>query len=209
MVGMPEKRVVREEEIIGKQLFFVTEKKILNISSRGVAYIAVAAGFFGGVFAGSIATRSILQRRHRRELRKKNEDGRSLLQNYLTRENVWEEEYLKLHDRYQLLLKDVEERDYEEFKAPDANQDDLITREEFNNYVTKYLATFPELAEKDFPKFDDFDTDHDGLVSFKEWKSFINKQKLRESQTVAKKNEGSGERALKNNPSGKLYYRTG
>ena len=56
------------------------------------------------------------------------------------------------------------QRDYEEFKAPDANGDDMITRAEFNTYVRKYLASFPELSEKDFPKFDEFDLDGDGIA---------------------------------------------
>ena len=55
--------------------------------------------------------------------------------------------------------KETIERDYEEFKAPDTNNDDMISRSEFNTYVRKYLSSFPELSEKDFPKFEEFDLD--------------------------------------------------
>jgi hypothetical protein len=60
-------------------------------------------------------------------------------------------------------------RDYEEFKQPDIDGDDRISRAEFNMYVKNYLSNYPGLQEKDYPKFDDFDHDGDGSVSFKEY----------------------------------------
>lgn len=98
------------------------------------------------------------------------------------REKQWQQEYQKLYKQYESLEKETVERDYEEFKAPDTNNDDMISRSEFNTYVTKYLQSFPELSEKDFPKFDDFDLDGDGLVSFDEWQEFLQQQKLQESK---------------------------
>ena len=106
------------------------------------------------------------------------------------REKQWEEEYKRLYDRYSNLEKESVERDYEEFKAPDTNNDDMISRAEFNTYVKKYLASFPELSEKDFPKFDDFDLDGDGLVSFDEWQEFLRLQKQQEA-AKSKKMGGS------------------
>lgn len=105
------------------------------------------------------------------------------------REKQWQQEYQKLYKQYESLEKETVERDYEEFKAPDTNNDDMISRSEFNTYVTKYLQSFPELSEKDFPKFDDFDLDGDGLVSFDEWQEFLQQQKLQESK---KKDTGKG-----------------
>ncbi|CAB9513972.1 expressed unknown protein [Seminavis robusta] len=61
------------------------------------------------------------------------------------------------------------QRDYEEFKQPDIDGDERISRAEFNMYVKNYLANYPGLSEKDYPKFEDFDHDGDGYVSFQEY----------------------------------------
>jgi hypothetical protein len=61
------------------------------------------------------------------------------------------------------------QRDYDEFKQPDIDGDDRISRAEFNMYVKNYLSNYPGLQEKDYPKFEDFDHDGDGSVSFKEY----------------------------------------
>lgn len=99
----------------------------------------------------------------------------------------WQAEYLKVFTAYQALDKETEERDYEEFKAPDTDNDDMISRYEFNTYVRKYLSSFPELSEKDFPKFEEFDLNSDGKVSFAEWQEFLKLQK----ETEAKKAKAS------------------
>jgi len=61
------------------------------------------------------------------------------------------------------------QRDYDEFKQPDVDGDDRISRAEFNMYVKNYLANYPGLQEKDYPRFEDFDHDKDGFVSFTEY----------------------------------------
>merc|ERR1712176_318338 len=61
------------------------------------------------------------------------------------------------------------QREYDEFKQPDVDGDDRISRTEFNMYVKNYLSNYPGLAEKDYPKFEDFDHDGDGYVSFQEY----------------------------------------
>lgn len=61
------------------------------------------------------------------------------------------------------------QREYDEFKQPDVDGDDQISRTEFNLYVKNYLANYPGLTEKDYPKFEDFDHDKDGQVSFQEY----------------------------------------
>lgn len=61
------------------------------------------------------------------------------------------------------------QRDYDEFKQPDIDGDDRISRAEFNMYVKNYLSNYPGLAEKDYPKFEDFDHDGDGYVGFQEY----------------------------------------
>jgi len=102
------------------------------------------------------------------------------------KEKTWQQEYRKLYKAYEELEKDTVERDYEEFKAPDTNNDDKITKAEFDIYVRKYLSSFPELSEKDFPKFEEFDLDGDGIVSFDEWQNFLYLQKEMEKQKAEK-----------------------
>ncbi len=96
------------------------------------------------------------------------------------KDKAWQGEYTKLWTAYEKLDKETVERDYEEFKAPDTDNDDMISRVEFNTYVRKYLSSFPELSEKDFPKFEEFDLDGDGKVSFEEWQGFLEIQKAQE-----------------------------
>lgn len=102
---------------------------------------------------------------------------------YQQREQQWSAQYQKLYKVYEELEKDSLERDYDEFKAPDANNDDMISRTEFNTYVKKYLSSFPELSERDFPRFEEFDLNADGQVSFDEWQQFLYQQKLKEAQS--------------------------
>ncbi|KAL7528497.1 hypothetical protein ACHAXR_002477 [Thalassiosira sp. AJA248-18] len=61
------------------------------------------------------------------------------------------------------------QREYDEFKQPDVDGDDRISRTEFHHYVKNYLSNYPGLTEKDYPKFEDFDHDNDGYVSFQEY----------------------------------------
>merc|ERR1712071_561592 len=53
------------------------------------------------------------------------------------------------------------QREYDEFKQPDVDGDDRISRAEFNMYVKNYLA--------DYPRFEDFDHDGNGFISFQEY----------------------------------------
>ena len=154
-----------------------------------IAAVAATTGVIG--FAGGwILNGSIKQRKFDKE--------RKELMQYLqlqeevskTREKQWQQEYRKLYKAYDELEKETVERDYEEFKAPDTNNDDMISRAEFNTYVRKYLSSFPELSEKDFPKFEEFDLDADGVVSFDEWQQFLQLQKQMEAQKAEKGKSG-------------------
>lgn len=142
---------------------------------------AAAGGVFGGII-GWAATAHTMKRKLGAE--KKELLQYIQLQNevYREREKQWQQEYQKLFKQYEQLEKETVERDYEEFKAPDTNNDDMISRAEFNVYVKKYLSSFPELSESDFPKFDDFDLDGDGQVSFEEWQEFLQMQKQQEAK---------------------------
>jgi hypothetical protein len=61
------------------------------------------------------------------------------------------------------------QREFDEFKQPDVDGDDRISRAEFNMYVKNYLSNYPGLTEKDYPKFEDFDHDGDGYIGFQEY----------------------------------------
>lgn len=61
------------------------------------------------------------------------------------------------------------QRDWDEFKQPDIDGDDSISRAEFNMYVKNYLSNYPGMTEKDYPEFDDFDHNGDGQISFQEY----------------------------------------
>jgi hypothetical protein len=66
---------------------------------------------------------------------------------YLKKEMQWQQEYLKLYELFSELEKELVERDYEEFKAPDVNNDEKITRDEvcmylLNNNIILYYIIF-------------------------------------------------------------------
>jgi Ca2+-binding EF-hand superfamily protein len=150
-------------------------------NSRGPLLTAIVAALCGGAVGTWLKGRSA-QKKYSKE--KKDLLQYMQLQDeiYKQREAQWNKEYQKLYSAYAELEKETVERDYEEFKAPDTDGDDMISRTEFNTYVRKYLSSFPELSEKDFPKFEEFDLDHDGHVSFEEWQKFLVQQKLMEQQ---------------------------
>jgi len=49
------------------------------------------------------------------------------------------------------------QRDYEEFKAPDADGDERISIYEFGAYIANYMKAYPHIPEEDYPTFEDFD----------------------------------------------------
>ena len=148
---------------------------------------------------------------------------------YDVAEQRWKEEYDELYTSYLSLKTNTEERDYgmstslffyncsltddispsllsDEFKAPDTDGDDRVSRQEvksslkilkmslnriiyscdqFDTYIAKYLSSFPELSNKDFPKFGEFDTDESGHVTFQEWQKYIDMQKELEARKAA------------------------
>lgn len=187
---MPEGEL-REEEITGNTMLLIVEPLFgtdlmgrptdFALFDRGPLVAAAAGGVFGGI-VGWAATAHTMKRKLGAE--KKELLQYIQLQNevYREREKQWQQEYQKLFKQYEQLEKETVERDYEEFKAPDTNNDDMISRAEFNVYVKKYLSSFPELSESDFPKFDDFDLDGDGQVSFEEWQEFLQMQKQQEAK---------------------------
>lgn len=150
-------------------------------NNRGPFVTAIVAALCGGVVGGWMKGSSC-----KKKFAKEKKDLLQYIQLqdelYKQRDGQWQKEYSKIYKAYNELEKETLERDYEEFKAPDTDNDDMISRSEFNTYVRKYLSSFPELSEKDFPKFEEFDLNHDGLVSFDEWQNFLVQQKAMEAK---------------------------
>ena len=122
----------------------------------------------------------------------------------LTEQN---QEFAFMIEQLQETLKQTEQkaelealqRDYEEFKQPDIDGDDRISRAEFNMYVKNYLSNYPGLQEKDYPKFEDFDHDNDGYVSFQEYaqQMALQVQQAEMEQYKAQQSGGSGSKEAK------------
>eukprot|EP00752_Nemacystus_decipiens_P005689 g5149.t1 len=67
--------------------------------------------------------------------------------------------------------------EYEEFRQPDVNGDNVITKTEFNQYIRKYLTMYPDTPQADIPRFEDFDINHDGVVTFDEWQMYLDRHR--------------------------------
>lgn len=106
------------------------------------------------------------------------------------------------------------QRDYDEFKQPDIDGDDRISRAEFNMYVKNYLSNYPGLSEKDYPRFEDFDHDKDGFVSFSEYaqQMAIHAQKAEQDQLYndgSSSSSGSGKKVGKKGGVDELFKQMG
>mmetsp|Transcript_28972 Transcript_28972/g.37854 ORF Transcript_28972/g.37854 Transcript_28972/m.37854 type:complete len:197 (+) Transcript_28972:85-675(+) len=58
-----------------------------------------------------------------------------------------------------------------EFALADTNDDNKVSRAEFNYYKSEYLKKHPELASQ-FPRFEDFDPDSNGMISKAEYDQY-------------------------------------
>lgn len=85
---------------------------------------------------------------------------------------IKEIQYQDLYKRYQILQNELNRCDYEEFKGPDTNNDNLISRYEFSSYISKYLLALSELTMDSFPTFEQFDSNADDYISSNEWTAF-------------------------------------
>ena len=160
-----------------------------NVSHRFTFYCSVAQG--GGVVGmGKLAVTGVVSwalgarihsGRVKRQLKRKhNSEQKKVYSQYYNDMYKLSDQNTKLQQQIEELTELVKsteakaelealQRDYDEFKQPDLDGDDRISRAEFNMYVKNYLSSYPGLSEKDYPKFDDFDHDGDGYVSFQEY----------------------------------------
>ena len=82
---------------------------------------------------------------------------------------------------------DALQRDYDEFKAPDVDNDDVISVSEFGSYIKNYMKAYPLIPESDYPTFYDFDKNRDGLVTFREWQAYLKDQAKKADPTPGAK----------------------
>jgi len=136
----------------------------------------VATGLVSYVFGAAFHTnRAIkdLKRKHKSEQKKLYSQYYNDVYKLGDQNNLLQEQIEQLTELVKTTEAKAElealQRDYDEFKQPDLDSDDRISRAEFNMYVKDYLSNYPGLTEKDYPKFEDFDHDGDGYVSFEEY----------------------------------------
>jgi hypothetical protein len=144
-------------------------------NDRGMGKMLMVGGlgwFLGGkIHSGRVGKK--LKTKHMKE--QKNlytqyyNDVYKLQEQYATCEYMYEQLQNQFKGVQEKVEMDAIQRDYDEFKQPDVDGDDRISRAEFNMYVKNYLANYPGLTEKDYPRFEDFDHDGDGFVSFQEY----------------------------------------
>lgn len=149
----------------------------------GVVGMAVAAG--AGVVAGAMSPSLFGGGKNKKKIEQlykvismKNVEIQKL--NTMVYEYEYQNQELKqaLYESEQEAL----QRDYEEFKQPDANGDDVISRNEFSAYIRNYMKAYPHIPPEEYPTFEDFDMNRDGLVTFQEWQEYLYQQQLAEQQ---------------------------
>jgi hypothetical protein len=153
------------------------EQKTTGGSGGAVGFLkTVALGGVGWFLGGKIhssRTISSLKKKHMK-------DQKNLYSQYYNDVYKLQQQNADLAyvvEQYQEAIKKIGEdremekvqRDYDEFKQPDIDGDDRISRAEFNMYVKNYLSNYPGLSEKDYPRFEDFDHDGDGYIGFQEY----------------------------------------
>ena len=153
----------------------------LNISiSIGASRIGIGKVVLSSAFTYFLGAKIHSGRVAKKLNKKHQQDQKTLYTQYYNDVYKLEEKKVELQytiDQLQAKLLETNEkhemeslqREYDEFKQPDVDGDDRISRTEFTAYVRDYLANYPGLTEKDYPKFEDFDHDGDGYVSFQEY----------------------------------------
>lgn len=151
---------------------------VRSAGAAGGAIKLAATGIAAWVMSAKFHTRRAikeLKRKHKTEQKKLysqyyNDVHKLSHQNDLLQEQIHDLTELVKQTEAKAELEAIQ-RDYDEFKQPDLDSDDRISKAEFNMYVRDYLTNYPGLTEKDYPKFEDFDHDGNGYVSFEEYSS--------------------------------------
>jgi len=185
-----------------------------NLYQDYAAKNAVGGGGFGFGHLALASTASYIlgakihSRRITKKLKKKHQvDQKKLYTQYYNDVYKLEEQKLEqsmVIDELKKAIKQANEdyemenlqREYDEFKQPDVDGDDRISRTEFNMYVKNYLVNYPGLTEKDYPTFEAFDHDKDGYVSFTEYaqQMAVQAQQAELDKYYAQSKGGSGKK---------------
>lgn len=151
------------------------QEKELGASGPGMMKMAIVGGL------GWVAGAKVHSNKASKNLKKKHmKEAKTLYSQYYNDVYKLQEQNAELANavqKLQSILQKAEteremesmQRDYDEFKQPDVDGDDRISRAEFAMYVKNYLSSYPGLTEKDYPRFEEFDHDGDGFVSFSEY----------------------------------------
>ena len=142
------------------------------------------------------AANGMLNRAHGKKVMKKAQAEKDHLISVLTVKKMENQQLQYVVQQYEYQIHELQralydseaeglQRDYEEFKAPDQNGDDVISRQEFHTYIRNYMKAYPQIPESDYPTFDDFDTKSDGYVTFAEWQEYMKLQKEQEKKDKA------------------------
>lgn len=86
------------------------------------------------------------------------------------------------------------QRDYDEFKAPDLDNDDVISKAEFSSYIKNYMKAYPQIPEDEYPTFEEFDIDGNGVVTFEEWQRYLQLQNKKESSSSSRQGAAAASR---------------
>ncbi|KAJ8599489.1 hypothetical protein CTAYLR_010433 [Chrysophaeum taylorii] len=168
---------------------------------RGLCYVATGAGVMKLVDVAR-------ERRLRRTIEKDISTMRTALdfKRIETQQLSYKVQQLEyqIRDLQQALYESEAEalqRDYDEFKAPDLDDDDVISAAEFKSYIKNYMKAYPQIPEDEYPTFEDFDTNGDGVVTFKEWQHYLQQQhknaKDASSSSSSSKKKGSSKASKK------------
>lgn len=185
---------------VNKPVSFICSAYFLAPSGGGPGVVKMmifgGLGWIGGAKIHSNRARNALKKKHMKE-------AKTLYSQYYNDVYKLQEQNAELAQAVQKLQTALQEaesdreldsmqRDYDEFKQPDVDGDDRISRAEFAMYVKNYLSSYPGLTEKDYPKFEDFDHDGDGYVSFSEYSKQMSEQaKLAEQEAKRAAQSGS------------------
>ena len=115
---------------------------------------------------------------HSRRAVKKSEKNAARTQQKLYERYVQDVSNLKLHNAQlqEYIQATTVQQLADEFREADTNQDNKVSRLEFENYKRHYLRLHPEADPSMFPKFEDFDPDSNGMVTFSEHEDYYRKQ---------------------------------
>ncbi len=139
----------------------------------GAAVGAGAAAFLFGKVWGSEKRVKRLKQKCDEDLMKAFNKAKKKLENMITLYDTEVIVYQELIKKGQTTIKKLEDTLYH---LPDVNNDNLIDRREFDDYMVKYRKMHPNLKDEDIPLFEDMDHNKDGKITFKGMAGYESRQ---------------------------------